>query len=332
MIRPLMVSLQLLGVALAAVASNTPPSAELILVVGAPGTPEFGQEFQNWAGHWTNAAALADVKQTVIGLEPNSDIPDRVRLEQALANAPKESPEPLWLVLIGHGTFDGKEAKFNLRGNDFSAADCASWLEPFKRTLAIINCSSSSGPFIAQLSAPNRVVVTATRSGFEQNYSRFGKYFAEALATPSADLDKDNQISVLEAFLSASDRVADFYQSEGRLATEHALIDDTGDKRGTPADWFRGVRAVKKADDGAEPDGRRAHLLHLIRSADEQALPPQARARRDELELALAKLRDQKLALGAAEYLRQLEEILIEIAQLYESADSAEEVESAQKP
>lgn len=300
---------------------QSPPT--LVLVVGAPGEDDYGREFRDWAGLWIKAATVACLKQIVIGLDSLDSSSDRDRLQQTLADELKDSPEPLWLVLIGHGTFDGKEAKFNLRGPDLTVADCVAWLQPFKRTLAVINCSASSAPFLAQLSGPNRVVVTATRSGFEQNYARFGRFFAEALTSPSADLDKDDQVSLLEAFLFASDRVAEFYASEGRLATEHALFDDNGDGRGTPPDWFRGVRAIKKASDGAEPDGPRAHLLHLIRSPQDLALTPEQRARRDQLELALSKLRDQKLALAEDEYFRQLEELLLQIAEIYELKPAA---------
>lgn len=324
MIRTALALLTVGLVTTAACASSNPGPPTLILIVGAAGEAEFQEEFHRWAANWTNAAATAGVKQIVIGLEPETSVPDRIQIEQALAEEPKESPEPLWFVLIGHGTFDSKEAKFNLRGPDLSASECSTWLQPFKRTLAIINCSSSSGPFINHLSGTNRVIVTATRSGFEQNYSRFGRYFAEALTATDADLDKDNQVSVLEAFLFAADRVGEFYESEGRLASEHPLIDDNADGRGTPPDWFRGVRVVKKAEDGNEPDGRRAHLLHLIRSPEEQALSPAVRTRRDALELELSKLRDQKIALGADEYLRQLEKLLLELARVYDQAEKQE--------
>ena len=178
--------------------------------------------------------------------------------------------EPLWLVLIGHGTFDGREAKFNLRGPDVSAAELADWLKPIKRPLAILDCSSSSGPFVNRLSGEDRVVVTATRSGDEQNFARLGQYLAEAIADPAADLDKDGQVSLLEAFLTAGARTEEFYRTKARLATEHALIDDNGDRLGTPADWFRGIHATKRVKSGAAVDGVARHQLHLIRNDREQ--------------------------------------------------------------
>jgi hypothetical protein len=143
-----------------------------------------------------------------------------------------------------------------------------------------------------------------------------GFYLAGTIVDPQADLDKDGQTSLLEAFLMAAQRVTDFYQTEGRLATEHALLDDNGDGLGTPADWFRGVRAVKRAEGGATLDGMRAHQLHLLRSGPDQRLSPAQRARRDELEQAIATLRETKSKLAEDDYYAQLERLLVEMARL----------------
>ena len=308
--------------AMAAAASGPPNGSDnkptVIVVVGAAGEEEFGREFEKWAGYWEKASEQGGAKHVALGLGKTNETSDLSRLKQTLADEPRESPTELWLVLLGHGTFDGKEAKFNLRGPDLSATELEEWLKPFRRRIAILNCASSSGPFINKLSAPGRVVIAATRSGYEQNYARFGQYVSEAIADTKADLDKDGQTSLLEAFLTASRRVAEFYETEGRLATEHALLDDNGDGLGTPADWFRGIRAVKKASDGASPDGPRAHQFHLIRSEQDRKLPPDLRARRDQLEVAIAELRDSKGRMDEGRYYLQLEELLLELAKLYE--------------
>jgi hypothetical protein len=165
---------------------------------------------------------------------------------------------------------------------------------------------------------PGRVIITATRSGNEVNVTRFGGYLARAIADPAADLDKDGQTSLLEAYLFASRQVEQFYKEAGRLATEHALLDDNGDGLGTPTDWFRGVRAVKAAADGKSVDGVRAHQLNLVRGEVEQELSPVTRARRDELEKQLSDLRSRKDGMKADDYYDQLEGILIEMARLYE--------------
>jgi hypothetical protein len=150
--------------------------------------------------------------------------------------------------------------------------------------------------------------VTSTRSGNEQNYARFGRFLAAAITDAAADLDRDGQVSLLEAYLAASQRTAEFYAGAMRLATEHALLDDNGDGLGTPADWFKGVRATRQAKEGAAVDGPRAHQFHLIRSAGE---------RRDALELNLAQLRERKRALSAEEYQEKLRRLLLELAALY---------------
>jgi hypothetical protein len=286
----------------------------LMLVVGAPGEPEFGTNFLRQASEWEEACHQAGLPVVRIGLD-TAPTPDRDRLQQRLAEIPTNSLFPFWLVLVGHGTWDGKQARFNLRGPDVSAQDLAGWLRPLQRPSIIINAASASAPFLAALAASNRIVITATRSGDEINYARFGEHLTRALADPGSDLDKDGQTSLLEAFLSASARVAEFYKTEGRLATEHALLDDNGDGLGTPADWFRGVRAVKKPKEG-KVDGIRAHQVHLVPSPAERGLPPEIRARRDALEARLAELRETKKELAEDDYYRQLESILLELARL----------------
>ena len=144
---------------------------------------------------------------------------------------------------------------------------------------------------------------------------------AESIGSLAADLDKDEQTSLLEAFLMASRRVVDFYKDEGRLATEHALIDDNGDGLGTPADWFQGVRAIKKAEKGESVDGRRAHQVHLISNAADQKLSAMQKAKRDELETAILNLRDRKSKLAADDYYRELEGLLLQMARLYNESD-----------
>src|SRR6478736_1177618 len=293
--------------------TNTLDRATVIVAVGAAGEGEFGKNFADWAGLWVKTANQAAAQHVSIGLSPTNSASDLALLKEAIGKEPTNSTAELWIVLIGHGTFDGKEARFNLRGPDLSATELAGWLKPFHRPIIVIDCTSASSPFLNKLSGPNRVIVTATRSGSEENFARFGKFMAESIAAPAADLDKDGQTSVLEAFLIASRRVGEFYGAEGRLTTEHALLDDNGDGLGTPADFFRGVRAAKKSGGGGVVDGLRAHQIHLIRSESEQKLSPEIRSRRDELELTLTRLRDAKANMSSDEYYRQLEYLLLEL-------------------
>jgi hypothetical protein len=306
--------------ACACLCADEAPRQTVVVVVGAEGAPEFGPQFREWAGRWKTAAERGDAEYYSIGLDDAGDKSDRELLKERIENAAgMATSEPLWLVLIGHGTFDGKTARFNLRGPDISPSDLSGWLKEVDRPVAIVNCASCSSPFLNELSGPGRVMVTATKSGHEQNFARFGDYLSRALIDPHADLDKDEQVSLLEAWLLAAAGVREFYASEGRLETEHSLLDDNGDSLGTPSDWFEGVRAVKTAKGGASPDGLRSAQFCLARSRQELELPPATRTRRDKLEQQLAKLRQRKSELSEDEYLNLLEPLLVEMARLYES-------------
>lgn len=305
---------------LAGEAPTAPARANVLVVVGADGADEYGKQFRQWGERWGEAAKRGGADFETIGLADSAKASDHDLLQTRLTELAVASPEPLWLVFIGHGTFDGKVARFNLRGPDVSLPELAAWLKPVERPLAIINCASCSGPFLNELSGPNRIVVTATKSGHEYNFSRFGDYLSAAIADPQADLDKDDQTSLLEAYLRACARVHEFYEGDGRLMTEHALLDDNGDRLGTPSDWFQGVRAVKSAKAGASIDGQRANQWHLVRSPVEETLSPELKLRRDDLELRLAELRTEKGKIPEQEYLTKAEPLLIELAKLYESA------------
>lgn len=295
--------------------------ASVIVAIGATGDDAYKGVFERWAGHWKKAGDAGDARCVEIGANPNAT--DSLnRLREALKAKALESPAPLWIVLLGHGTSDGKDAKFNLRGDDLAASELAEWLRPFHRPIVIVGGFSASGAFLKPLTAPDRVIVSATKSGSENNFARFGGYFSESIADPAADLDKDGETSVLEAWLAAARRVADFYKNEGRLATEHSLLEDNGDGLGTPPDWFQGVRAVKKSKSNQAPDGLRAHQIHLVASAAERALPAAVRAERDELERELAKLRDARAAMAEDDYFAKLEAVLLRIARLYHPAIS----------
>ena len=294
----------------------------VIVLIGAPGEEGFQEKFATWADRWKEVATRGGAKLTTIGREAGSTNESLSKFKAALDAEPKDGFDDLWVVLIGHGTFDGKEAKFNLAGNDLGATELSALLEPFHRRIAIINCASASAPFINVLSATNRVIITATKSGSEQNFARYGDHLSAALGDPESDIDKDGQVSLLEAHLAASKRTLDAYQNDGRLPTEHSLIDDNGDKLGTPSDWFRGIRATKKAKDGAEPDGLRAHQFCLVPNEADRRLPTALRQQRDELELQIARLRDQKASIPEDDYYLQLEKILRQLGALYRSVEA----------
>ena len=100
--------------------------------------------------------------------------------------------------------------------------------------------------------------------------------------------------------------------------TEHALLDDNGDGLGTPADWFRGLRAIKKPKDNAGLDGLLAQQFRLVPSQSERKLTPEQRSRRDTLERAVLLYREKKGQMSEEDYYRQLEHLLLPLARFYE--------------
>ncbi len=305
----------------ASVAESVPA---VVVVQGARGTKEYGEQFATWAGRWKSAANQGQAEFISIGLigsEAADEQSDKKRLQGQLQRlVTNEATTPIWLVLIGHGTYDGRAARFNLQGPDVSATELSGWLEASRRPVAIINCSSSSGPFLRKLAAPNRVVITATKSGAENNFARFGDHMSAAIGDISADVDQDGQTSLLEAWITAARKTQEFYDTEGRLATEHSLLDDSGDGLGVRAEWFQGVRIVGKAAEKTPGtlDGRRAHQWHLVATEAERSLSPELKQKRDSLELAVFKLRDEKPTLPETQYYQRLEALLVELAELYE--------------
>jgi hypothetical protein len=294
--------------------------ASVIIAISAAGEESYAEPFAKWATRWQTAAATAQARTTTL---QGDDKQSLVHLRQLLEAEPKDGAAALWLVLLGHGSFDGRDGKFNLPGDDLAASELAVLLKPFHRPVVVICSFSASGAFLKPLSAQGRVIVTATKSGAENNFSRFGGYLSETIADPSADIDKDGQTSLLEAWLAAARRVADFYKNEGRLATEHSLLDDNGDGLGASPEWFQGVRVVKKARDNRTPDGIRAHQIHLVPSAAERALPPALRAERDSTEQEIERLRQAKAGMSEDAYYGQLEVLLLRLARLYHQGGEA---------
>ena len=250
---------------------------------------------------------------------------DREALRAALRRGDENSNAPLYLVYLGHGTSDGSDAALNLVGPDVRASELALWLDPVERPTAVLICAAASGPFLTRLSKPGRVVVTAARSGRETSFARFGDALSTAIAEPEADLDGDRQVSLLEAFLVASRRTAAFYEEELRLASEHALLDDDGNGRGTPAGWYRGLELVERPADEGAADGLLAHRFVLVPSAEELAIPDAVRARRDALERELAGLRQRKGTLAPEAYESELERVLLALARLYRDLEGTRE-------
>ncbi|MFN0087003.1 MAG: hypothetical protein ACKVX9_16550 [Blastocatellia bacterium] len=241
-------------------------------------------------------ATAENVRQTFVGLR-NALNPDN----------------QLFIFLIGHGSFDGKIAKFNLIGPDLSAGDYAQLINSLPaRRVVIVNMASASGEFIKPLAGEGRVIVTATRSGMEQNATHFPEYFISALGNPEADTDKNSRVSVLEAFDYASKLTEMYYKQKGNLATEHSLIDDNGDGAGHPK--------------GEEGDGGLAKLTFFDSLPQQQAggNPELAKLFADRLRLEgeIEQLKTRKAQMKEEEYEDALEKLLIELARLNQTIKS----------
>jgi hypothetical protein len=214
--------------------------------------------------------------------------------------AAEAGPDDVVMVtLIGHGDFNGKEAKFNLRGPDMTAAAFKPLLAKIKGRVVFVNTTSASGPFLAELSGSNRTIITATRNGAETYDTLFGGHFVDALTAEAADLDKNRRVSVFEAFQFATAQVARAYEREGLLMTEHAMLDDDGDKEGTQK-----LSATTK-------DGKVASVISLG-SIDASGAPsdPKLAAlyeERRELERRVENLRLLKDSMDPARYASELE-------------------------
>lgn len=216
--------------ALVAPAYATADSAALILG-GIPGSPDHESRFASWVQETRTALieTFGFSEDNVVVLENRGARAEDIRSAFADLGGRLSQEDTFFLFFIGLGSYDRREYKFNISGADLSAADYAGMLDavPAGR-IVIVNGTNSSGASIEALAAPNRVIVTATRTGTEQNDPLFYGYFLETLTEAAADEDRNEELSVWEAFRYATLEVERFYEEEGRLATEHPQISDNG--------------------------------------------------------------------------------------------------------
>ena len=292
-----------------------------LVIVGLGGTEEYRREFAALAddlhGALTGKLGVAAGNAVVLAERPE-DLPgvarDRSTLEairSALSSLARASgPEDrLLVVLIGHGTSQGEEGRFNLPGPDLSADELDLALTPFTtQTVAVVHAGSAGGGFVAALAGPRRIVLSATRSARERNATEFARYFVESLSGEGADLDKDGAVSLLEAFTYTRAEVARHYAEEKELLTEHAVLEDDGDGEGSP-------------DPGASAaDGRLADTFRFTASAVGRAAttddPVLAKlyGDRQQIQGRIDGLRGQRGTMSQEAYDEALEALLVELA------------------
>lgn len=241
----------------------------------------------------------------------------KLRLKEVFAQIATESkPDDILVVtLIGHGTFDGVDYKFNLPGPDASSKDFAIWLLPIhaKRQL-VVNTTSASGASLADLRQDGRTVITATKSGTEKLSTVFPRYWLEALRDPQADADKNEVISALEAYRYAESKTTKYYEANKRLATEHPLLADTASAAG-----FRTPDPTK----GEGMVAMRTPVL-IFGSIQNAAKTPEKQAllhQREALEQQIDNLKLRKAAMQAEQYRTEMRNLLLQVARIQQELD-----------
>ena len=288
-------------------------SVYYVTVAGLGGEPDYEQRFTANAKDldklFKDSGSGAHV-YTLTGAQAT-----KAQLTETLMSVARDAkPEDDFvLMLIGHGSYDGADYKFNLVGPDITAAELAGFCDriPARRQL-IVNATSSSGGSVAALEKPGRGVIAATKSGTEKNATVFARYWVEALQDPTADIDKSDSINAMEAFQYAQRKTAAFYESQKRLATEHPVFEDAG--KGEP------VR------DASKNEGVLLKNFTVLRigAAQKQANDPAKQVllhKKEDLEQKIDALKYQKAAMDPTEYKQQLTEALVALAQVQQELD-----------
>jgi hypothetical protein len=284
-----------------------------LVVAGLGGEQEYEQRFSGWASDLSKLLAK-EPGAKVETLSGNSATRPNMEAKLKAIASQAKAADSFVLLLIGHGSYD-LEYKYNLVGNpDMTAAELAALLDKIPAKQLVVNMTSASGGSIAALQKPNRVVITATKTGTEKNATIFARYFIEALRDASADTDKNDSISALEAFRYAEQKTSKFFEDQKRLATEHALIEDTGKGDGVK---------TPSPDNGQGMVAGRFTLLHLGAVAEFVNDPEKQKLvqRKEELEASIDELKYRKAAMAVPEYRKQLQTYLLELAKVQAELD-----------
>jgi hypothetical protein len=286
-----------------------------VTVAGLGGEDDYEQRFAaeaSEADRFLRADPGRIHVSTLSGVEATRARLTRLMTEVAHAATPDDQ---FVLLLIGHGSFDGAIYKFNLPGPDISAAQLAALCDAVPaRMQLIVDTSSASGGAIAALQRNGRAVIASTKSGTEKNATVFARYWLEALQDPAADVDKSDSISALEAFEYAARKTAEFYSSEKRLATEHAVFEDVGKERAV------------RAPSAQSGEGRLLASLTLVRLGDAQqgsADPAKLEllGQKEKLLRQIDELKYRKAAMDESQYQSQLKSLLLQLAHTQASLD-----------
>jgi hypothetical protein len=285
-----------------------------VVVQGASGEPQYAKLHRSWVDGLTTALREAfgyDPAQITVLAETPGEGETRATAENVRATMTRLSgrltpADQLLVVFIGHGTGQGTEAKFNLIGPDLSVADWSALLKPVQAKLAVVDTTSASYPYLQGLAAPGRVIVSATNSVAQRFHTVFPDAFVRALTASESDQDKNGRISILEAFQHASRLVKEHYEQKPAMATETPVLDDTGEGKGRLA-------TVES------PSTSIAALLYLDAPKVATSADPETQkllTRQQALTDQIDELRRQRGSMPAADFDRQLEALLLELAEV----------------
>jgi hypothetical protein len=301
-------------VALLLTSSASAEQRYAVLLSGASGGPEYAARLAEWRSALRTALVdrygfpAENVRVLVDETEKTGERGTAANVKAVFADLRKrlQREDLVLLVMLGHGTYDGETAKFNLIGPDMTAQQWAALLKDLPGHLVVVNTTAASFPFLQELSGPNRVVITATDSPAQKYATVFPEYFVKALQEASSDLDKNGRTSIFEVFMAASQEVKRHYEQRAQLRTEHPVLDDNGDKVGRRADV-------------EGPDGGMARLLYLDVELPAAANNPELAAllqRRRELEAAAEALKARKGTMADATWEAEYEKLMLELARL----------------
>jgi hypothetical protein len=284
-----------------------------VVVAGLGGEPDYEQRFTAAAKDLDRVFKASGPAAHVYTLTGAQATASQLTAMMSEVARDAKAEDDFTLILIGHGSFDGVEYKFNLVGPDVTASQIATMCDHIAaRRQLIVDTTSASGGALQFLVRPGRAVIAATKSGTEKNATVFARYWVEALQDPATDTDKSDSISAMEAFTYAAKKTAAFYDSQKRLATEHAVFNDAG--QGEP---------VREAGNG-QGTLMASFTLLLLGTSQQAANNPAKRAlldKKDELEQKIDTLKYQKAAMDPEDYKQQLTGALVELAKVQEQLD-----------
>lgn len=295
-----------------AMAAVTQAASFYLTIAGLGGEPDYEQRFTGWANDMAKVLAN-EPNARVMTLTGAQSTKENIEAKLREIAAAAKADDTFVLFLIGHGSYEN-DFKFNIPGKDISGAELAALLDRIPARTVVVNAASASGGSLESLKKEKRVVIAATKSGTERNATVFARYWIEAFRDAAADADKNQTLTALEAFKYAQAKVANYYTTQKRLATEHGLLEDTGKGEGA---------RDPSSENGQGLIAGRTPVLHLGAVASYVNDPKKQNLLRqkDALETQIDELKYRKSAMGDREYQTEMRRLLLELAKVQAGLD-----------